>query len=236
MKYLIFFVLFGFLRPLMADQVSLGLTSRLPTLTGAQVDYTTSGQWRFLYQIGFIPEPYAKLIGQAAAQYGGDSSYDDVVESALENNLMMTFGVEYLFDEVDGWGLGLGGSYLTSDGTADAQSVLAAATGRDYSTLIALLQAAGRSTDVDMKTDLYLLNVYGIYTWVFPNSLSLSFLLGVEWIMQADMSLSTSLPVFESSAAGQSLLRQSESDLEDIMTQYGVAPIVGFTLRYSFSL
>ncbi len=109
-----------------------------------------------------------------------------------------------------------------------------ASTGRDYTQLKNLLIAAGRSTKVDLDAELLIAEVSAGYTWMLAPDWSLSGLAGVTKVIDSTVGVKTGLPNFEASAVGGAALRQSESDIEAIIDEYGISPVIGAMLAYHF--
>lgn len=200
---------------------------------GAGMSYQDHFEIDFAY--GLTPKPYYQTIGSVAATLSGNSAYKDVIESAFQNNSLWRIGMKYNFtSSKKGWSLGLAFSRLKSSGKAGIDKVLQAATGQDYTTLKNLLTSAGRSTEVDMDGTLTIGEIQAGYTWELNPHLSLAAALGVGKVLNSDIHLKTGLTAFESTPAGNSLMRSSEDDLESIIDEYGISPTLGINLNYVF--
>jgi hypothetical protein len=183
---------------------------------------------------GVTPKAYYKVIGNAAAHFGENDSYKEVVEAAFQDNSMWRVGLQYDFQGKFGWNFGATASRLKSSGSAGIDRVLGATTGNDYTALKNLLIALHRSTDVTMDSELTLGEIAVGYTWDFGHNIGGKLSFGAAKVMSADVKLQTGLPNYEASASGSSTLRQTESDLEDIIKENGITPTVSFGISYEF--
>jgi hypothetical protein len=52
-------------------------------------------------------------------------------------------------------------------------------------------------------------------------------------VLDSTVALKTGLSNFEATAAGNNLMRTSESDLRSILIEYGISPTLGFTVSYA---
>ncbi len=199
---------------------------------GVQLRAYDSFEWGLSY--GVTPKAYYKVIANAAAHFGDNGSYKEVVEAAFQDNSLWRMNLQYNFSGKTGWNMGVAGSMLNSNGEAGIDTVLGASTGRNYTTLKNLLIALGRNPNVSMESDLTLAELYAGYTWDLGKSFLGSLTLGVTKVMSADVKVKTGLPNFEASAAGSSLLRSSETDLENIIEENGYSPEIGVKISYDF--
>ncbi|MFS4460757.1 hypothetical protein [Bdellovibrio sp. HCB2-146] len=188
----------------------------------------------FQFQYGLTPEPYADLIGTAAAEIAGNEAYKGVVKAAFENNNMLRADLLYRFTGNTGWKIAMAYLGLQSQGKAEIDDILFAATGRDYTNLKNLLIAAGRESTVDMNSTLGIIEAYISYGYMWGRNWNFDISFGVAKVVAADVKLKTGLPNFEASQAGSTLMRNTEGDLEDIIYEYGTSPKLGLTLQYLF--
>ena len=206
-----------------------------PTFLGVGAAVVINDHFEPSVAFGLMPQPYYQVIGDVAASLADNSAYKDVVEAAFQNNLIWRIGLQYNFIKPEeGWWIGFANSLVNSSGVADINQVLQAGTGKDYTQLKNLLTAAGRSTQVDIEGFLLIAELRAGYSWSLAPQCVLKASGGLAKIFSADIKLETGLPNFEASAAGNSLMRSSEQELEDIVIQYGVSPILGLDLAYYF--
>ncbi|MCB0415153.1 MAG: hypothetical protein KDD50_12515 [Bdellovibrionales bacterium] len=207
-----------------------------PTFLGIGVQSYFFSQMSISLEYGFVPQPFYETIGTVAAALSGNSSYKDVVEAALSNNSLWRIDARYHFYKSgnDGWFIGLSYSYINSKGQAEIDSVLSAATGYDYTTLKNLLIAAGKSTSVDLDSQLSLLDAYTGYNWNMSTHTLLALHFGITKIISSDVKMKTGLSTFESTSAGKKLIANSETEIERIVLEYGLSPIVGVQYNYLF--
>lgn len=211
------------------------VTTIFPMFLGGGVGVSIAKHFQLDGMFGFTPQPYYQTIGKAAASFGNNESYQDVIEAAFQNNLIWRIGFQYNFkDTYRGWRIGIATSFLTSSGDADIDTVLSAATGQDYSQLKTLLSASGRDTSVDMSGFLVIGDIYGGYAWSLTKKLSFSTTIGFAKVVQSDVNLETGLPLFESSFAGKALLRSTEDELGSIINTYGLSPTASVAVLYVF--
>ncbi len=185
--------------------------------------------------IGTVPQPYSAIIGETAAYYGDNPAYSEAIQDAFENNWALRGQVEYGFSQHPSrWFLAFGATRIQTEGRSDIPTVVQAVTGEDFSNLINLLRLAGRSTDVNIDGHVVILDLsLGRYIplndqWAFKINV------GVAKVVDAETEMSTELPAFDSSPGGQNLINATESDLEQILLDYGVSPTLGLSLNYQF--
>jgi hypothetical protein len=204
-----------------------------PIYLGGGIELTLQSHFQLDLEFGLTPKAYSSAIGSAAVSFGGNSSYKDVVEAAYQNNSLVRFGARYGFQKpMTGWKVGVLGTRLTSSGRAAIDQVLAAATGNSYTNLKTLLLAAGRSTDVDMSATLIIGEIEGSYGWELGHGFYGNASVGIAKVLDSTVALKTGLSNFEATAAGNNLMRTSESDLRSILIEYGISPTLGFTVSY----
>lgn len=217
-----------------SDKKRIGLEvvpgTSLPTWMGVDLGYAFLN-WQVHFGVGYIPASYAKLIGSSAASLGGNSAYSEVIQAALRNNSLIKFGALYRFDKNAGWFVGLDYVTAKSSGEADISTVLEAATGRSFTTLKTALSAAGRSSVVNLESNLDLISGTGGYAWQLKEKIYLSCVFGMEKIIGQKVKMTTGLTTFENTAVGQSLIKSAQSDLEAILAAYGFSPFVGAELQ-----
>lgn len=207
----------------------------VPVYVGAGADLTFLSQYQVGLSYGFTPTPYSATIGEVVAQLGGNSAYRDVIKAAFQNNSLIRLDLQYAFtNSHSGWKTGVAISRLTSSGQAGIDNVLRAATGKDYTQLKNLLSALGRSTDVSIEGTLLLAELQVSYVWQLMPQLNMDLAFGVGKVVGSDIRLQSGLPNFEASAAGSSLMRSSESELEKIVVDNGWYPTIGANLSYVF--
>ncbi len=211
------------------------VTTVVPTALGGGLEVLFGGKWEFGVLYGSTPEPYAQWIGEAANEFGDNSAYGGVIEAAFQDNsLVRIHGAYHFRGTPSGWAIALGVSQLKAKGDAEIDEVLAAATGYDFSALKALLILAGRPTTVELESELILAELSSQYTWVLGSHFLVSAQLGIGKVLSADLEIQTGLPAFENSNAGQKFLSSNESELEDIVIEYGLAPTLGIKVAYEF--
>jgi len=207
----------------------------VPMFVGAGGGYSFNDHIQADLLYGITPQPFYSLIGQVAAESGGNGSYRDVVEAAFQNNSLWRVSSTYnLTGRSTGFHFTVAGSKLEASGDAEINSVLRASTGRDYSTLIALLIAAGRSSKVHIDSSIQILELQASYSWSFDQSWVVDLSGGFLKVLSSDVSLKTGLSNYESTPSGNAQMRQTESDIESIIEEYGLSPTAGVTLKYLF--
>ncbi|MBY0413135.1 MAG: hypothetical protein K2Q18_03170 [Bdellovibrionales bacterium] len=183
---------------------------------------------------GVTPKPYYQVIGSASAHFGDDPDYKEIIKAAFQDNSQWRAHWQYNFQGKTGWNFGTSGAKLESSGKASIDKVLGAINGKDYTQLKNLLTALGKSTDVSMDSDLTIGEIFGGYTWSLGHSFYGQVTLGVAKVLSADVKIKTGLPNYEASANGSALLRSTESDLENIITENGITPTLGLKVSYEF--
>lgn len=216
-------------------QFGLKAETVFPLFMGPSVSLTLGKHFETSLGIGLTPEPYYNVIANVSASMSGNGSYADVIRAAFKNNSIVKLSGLYKFGpQAVGWFLGLSANQLRANGDADIDTVLAAATGRDYSGLKTVLTVLGRSTKVDLASDLIILEIFGGHSWPVTPESEIKVGLGIAKIIDAKVKLATGLSTFESTAAGKNLLAQSESDLVKILKDYGLSPTIVFAYDYYF--
>lgn len=206
-----------------------------PLFIGAGVGLNIVDSFDFSVMYGLTPEPYYQVIGEAAAQFGGNSAYKDVIESAFKNNSIIRAEGDYFFESARrGWLAGGAFSYLSANGTAGIDRVLTAATGKDYSTLRQGLILAGKNPEVDIDTKMIILDVRGGYGWDVTQDFIVKASVGVAKVVWSEVSLKSGLAGFEQTAYGNSTMRTAESDIQSIINDNGISPTLGLELNYIF--
>lgn len=206
-----------------------------PIFLGAGLGVSFQEHFELDVLYGVTPKPYYETIGSTAASLGGNPAYKDVIESAFQNNSLWRVGIQYNFSETKrGWHMGVAYSRLTSSGKAGIDSVLAAATGLDYTQLKNALTVAGKSTLVDMNSELNIGEIQAGYNWEIATNVTLAATLGVAKVLSSDVQLKTGLTNFEATNAGKTLMTNSETELESIINEYGVSPTLGLLFSYVF--
>jgi hypothetical protein len=184
---------------------------------------------------GVMPGAFSSLIGQVAASSAGNDNYQNLVEDALEDNSMFRLAGTYNLDNRNsGWHFSIAGILLNSSGDADANEISRAFGGRDYSTLLTLLIASGRNTNVHMDTTLQIFEGQVSYSWKIKEYLILDFSGGLLKVINSDVSLHTGLSNYENTQQGRDLIKASENDIESMIEQYGLSPSGGVALKYYF--
>lgn len=206
-----------------------------PLFIGAGGGYSFNENIQAGLMYGVTPEPFYSMIGEVAASYGGNGSYRDVVEAAFQNNSLWRLSSTYnLNNRNSGFHFTVAGSVLEASGDAEINSVLSASTGRDYSTLIALLIAAGRSSKVHIDSTLQILEMQVSYSWSYNQNWVLDVGGGFLKVLSSDVHLKSGLSNYESSPSGNAQMRASESDIESIIEENGLSPTAGVQLKYLF--
>lgn len=206
-----------------------------PLFVGAGVGLNIVDSFDFSVMYGLTPEPYSQVIGEAAAQFGGNSAYKDVVESAFKNNSMIRAEGNYFFESArTGWLAGGAFSYLTANGKAGIDRVLTAATGKDYSALRQGLVLAGKNPEVDIDTKMMIIDLRGGYSWDITHSFILKASVGVAKVVWSEVNLKSGLAGFEQTAYGNNTMRTAESDIQSIINDNGISPTLGVEINYVF--
>lgn len=206
-----------------------------PLFVGAGVGLNIVDSFDFSVMYGLTPEPYYQVIGEAAAQRGGNAAYKDVIQSSFKNNSVVRAEGDYFFESArKGWLAGGGFSYLSANGTAGIDRVLTAATGKDYSTLRQALILAGKNPEVDIDTKMIILDVRGGYSWDITQDFIVKASVGVAKVVWSEINLKSGLAGFEQTAYGNNTMRTAESDLQSIINENGVSPTLGLELNYIF--
>ena len=216
-------------------QFGLKAETVFPIFIGPSATLSLGQHFETSVGFGLTPEPYYNVIANVSASMGGNSSYGDVIRAAFKNNSIVKISALHKFNPVaPGWFLGLTANQLKAKGDADIDTVLAAATVRDYSNLKTLLTLLGRSTKVDLTSDLLIAEMFGGYIWPLTPASEVKVSLGIAKIIDAKVKMATGLSAFESSTAGKSLISQSESDLVKILKDNGISPTMAVTYDYFF--
>jgi len=206
-----------------------------PLFVGAGVGLNFVDHFDFSVMYGLTPEPYYQVIGEAAAQYGGNSAYKDVIEASFKNNNIIRATGDYFFNSArSGWLAGGAFSYLTSNGKAQVDRVLTAATGKDYVNLRQALIAAGKNPEVDIDAKIMIIDVRGGYSWDLGHDFIFKASVGVAKVISSQVNLKSGLAGFESTAYGNNLMRTAESDIQSIITDNGISPTIGAEMNYLF--
>jgi hypothetical protein len=216
-------------------EIGVKAESVFPIFLGPSLTLTLGKHFETALGFGLTPEAYYNVIADVSASMGGNSAYADVIRAAFKNNSMVKISGLYKWaPQAPGWFFGAGANQLKSKGDADIDTVLTAATGRDYSELKSLLTILGRSTKVDLTSDLLIVELFGGYIWPLTSTSEFKLGFGVAKIVDAKVKLATGLSSFESSAAGKNLLSQSESDLVQIIKDNGISPTILVNFDYFF--
>lgn len=200
---------------------------------GVAVNWDQFIDWKL--QMGTTPALYTQMIGTVAAEVGENEAYDDVIQDSLSHNWSIKTDLEVGFSRAPNrWYLGVGATRIETHGTSDIPSVLAAATGEDYSNLVNFLVLAGKSTNVNIEGSLVIVDLtLGRHIPLDENWI-LKANIGVAKIVSVETEVSTELPNFDASQGGQQLLNQTETDLEEILLEYGLSPLLGVSISYQF--
>ena len=213
-------------------------TAQFPSMVGAEVGFNLAEQWQISIGAGIVPEVFYNFIAEVASQYAGNSAYKNVVNAAFQNNYLIQAKAAYHFKNDSArhsvWSMGFGVSALQSSGTAGIDEVLSAANGGDYTNLKNLLIVIGRSPNVDMNSSLILAEINASYLLHKLEFGNIELTAGLAKVVNADVQLKSGLTNFESTQVGNSLMRQSESDIEAIVTNNGIIPSVGVQFTYAF--
>lgn len=206
-----------------------------PIFTGIGGGFSFNDHIQADFTYGIVPQPFYSFIAQIAARSSGNSSYKDVIEAAFQNNSLLRSALTYnLQSKETGWHFSLVAAQLNSSGSAEIDQIIAASNGGDFTILKALLIASGKSSKVDMTSTLQIVEVLSSYSWFNKTNIIVDLSFGVAKVIDSDVNLKTGLLAFEASPAGKSLLRSSETDIENIINEYGLAPTVGIQLKYIY--
>lgn len=203
-----------------------------PFYLGASAELHINSQLEFGLGLGFAPSPYVSATGAIAADLGNNSAYADIIEDSLQNNFIIRATGKIRFYE--SWFVGLALSRLTVEGTSNINTVGAVATGLDFSALSNLLQAAGRSTDLNLSGQAYALDLTIGRNFILNEALVLQAYTGAIKIISAEVNIASQLPNFDNSQAGSALISNSEAEVEDILLEYGLSPVLGLSLFFYF--
>jgi hypothetical protein len=216
-------------------RVSPQIATIFPTFLGVGASLILNENYELNLMYGTTPEPYHETIASVAADLADDQSYEGVINSAFQDNQTLRAAFNYNFKSSrEGWNIGLSFSYLSSEGQAGIDDVLSAVTGRDFSGLRTILINRGRDPEVDLDSELTVAELNFGYRWPVSTRLTFGASAGAIKVLSADMKIKTGLPNFEASPAGSSLLRSTESDLEEIVVENGISPVIGVSLSYNF--
>lgn len=202
------------------------IVTHAPLWLGAEAGVVFYDRLKIYGGVGFTPDSYSETIGSVAASLGDNDAYADAIEAAFQDNRSFRFGAEYLFSGLTGWRFGAAFQSLSSSGTSDMITILEASTGNDYGNL---------ESDENMSLDATLLigELYAGYSWRLSSGIVLGAAFGVARLLSASTDLSTDLP-FGDTAIGQNLLLQAETDLEEVLLDYGVTPTLALSAGWSF--
>ena len=203
-----------------------------PFYLGGSAELHIAEQFELGIGAGFAPRPYILTIGAVAAELAGNPAYADVIEDALESNLIVRATGKYVFAHQ--WFLGMAFSRINVSGTSDIETVLASATGLNYTNLTNLLRLAGLPAEMDLEGEAYVLDASLGRRFPISENVSLQAYIGIAKILTSEVDVSTQLNSFDSSASGQSLLGQTESEIEEILLEYGWAPTIGVSANFYF--
>lgn len=214
-------------------QFGLRAETVFPIFIGPGIFIKLNDSMEFSASYGFTPEPYYTTIGSVAASMGSNSSYADVIRAAFQNNSILKVAGHFTPNSSN-WSFGIGSYVLAASGNANIDTVLAASTGRDYTGLKNALTALGRPTQVQLKSNLVIFEVFAKHKWNFEHRGDLTAGLGVAKVMSAKVDVQTGLTVFESTVIGQNLISQSETDLQSIIEDNGISPTISVAYDYFF--
>jgi hypothetical protein len=203
-----------------------------PFYLGASAELHINDQFEFGLGLGFAPGLYVSTVGTVAAELGGNPAYADITEDALQNNLVFRATSKMRFAEH--WFVGLALTRLSVAGVSDIQTVGAVATGLDFSGLAALLQAAGRSTDMNLSGQAFAIDATIGRNFELSPVATLQAYTGLIKVISAGVQMSSQLPNFDASQVGSTLLRSSEDEVENILLQYGFSPVLGLSVFFHF--
>lgn len=211
-----------------------GVKTVFPLFMGAEGNALLADHFEIGLGFGLTPGFYASTIGSVAASIGGNPKYQDLTEAALSSSSAFRLHVQYNFRGKSGWRLGLAGSRMATSGEAGIDSVLAATQGNDFTNLKNLLVAAGKNPNVSMATTTFSLELYAGYSFQLVDNFHLSVTAGFLKLFNPSVALTTELPAFNASATGNALLRETETDIETILNDYGYSPTAAIGLVYWF--
>jgi hypothetical protein len=204
----------------------------IPFYMGASGEVHINNQFELGLGLGFAPSPYVSAVGTVASNLANNPAYTDIIEDSLQNNLIVRATGKMRFYEH--WFVGLAMSRLTVSGTSDLNTVGAVATGLDFSDLSNLLQLSGRSTDMDLAGEAYALDLTLGRNFPLHESAFLQVYAGAIKIVSASVDIASQLPNFDNSAIGADLLRQSEAEVENVLLEYGLSPVLGLSMFFYF--
>lgn len=207
--------------------------SVFPIFTGPGIFIRVSDEFEASAYYGLTPETYYTTIGTVAASTGGNSAYADVIRAAFQNNSILKVSGVYKPLHWN-WNFGVSSYMIAADGSAGIDTVLSAATGRDYSTLKNALTAAGRSTQVQLKSALVVFEIHAKHIWKLQSAGELSLGFGFAKVMNSKVNITTGLALFDSTTAGQNIISQSETDLQSIIQDNGMTPTLSLGYDYIF--
>ncbi len=212
----------------------LGLETSFPTQASLGVSMRSTSGVIVFAGLGILPSTYSQAIGSFTASSSGNGGYQNLVEDALEKNWLLHLKSQYHFSSKKRWFIGTSLIYLESQGSSSLTNTLAVATGRDYTILQNLLNLANKEDKITLDGEMFIGEIYGGYRVPLGGQLHLFASFGFSFVLQVDTDMTTELPNFDASSFGSSLLNDSESDLEAVVLEYGLAPSISLGLQYWF--
>lgn len=177
--------------------------------------------------IGFMPSPYASMIGQTAAYYGRSNVYRLLIENGFQSSRVIQLGARYQVDGEYGWHIGANSYFVHSEGSISLAQVLQSQ-GFDPSML------GGSYLALFSNADLILMAANLGYTFKIGKNWGLDASLGIAKILSTSVRLYSSVPQFDQTSAGQMVLATASSQVQQILSTYGVTPLLGVNLQYVF--
>ncbi len=212
----------------------LGLETSFPTQASFGVSMRSTSGVIVFAGLGILPPSYSQAIGTFTANSSGNGGYQKLVEDALEKNWLLHLKSQYHFSSKKRWYIGTSLIYLESQGSSSLTNTLAVATGRDYTILQNLLNLANKEDNITLEGEMFIGEIYGGYRIPLGSNFHFFASFGFSFVLQVDTEMTTELPNFDSSNVGSSLLNDSESDLEAVVLEYGLAPSLSFGVQYWF--
>jgi hypothetical protein len=215
--------------------VSPKISTSFPVFVGSGVQFGFGQNFAFDVLYGFVPEPYYNTIASVGADIGDEPVYEELINAGFDENAIIKASLLYRLPTASRkWSLGANYYVVDTDGRAEIDEVLSALTGKDYTVLKNLLIAAGRDTKVDLEGKIQILEIQGAYRVLDSPKWSSQITFGIAKVLTAEAEVKTGLKNFEASNAGKQFLKETETELEDIVVENGLTPTIGIDLTYHF--
>jgi len=204
---------------------SAGVVTSAPVFAGIE----GKGEWNHSITarvgLGWLPDPYLKLINKFVVAVGGyDSSTAKLVEAAVDGSFVLRLVGGWRVWRHRGFEMGLGYTLVTGGGSLTGSEVIGAVTGRD-------LSMAGPR--VPLETKLHALEVYGSWTWTVRSQWEVE--CGLGWFH----TLYSQTNIGATTARRDRMLAQSVQAAEDyldkeVLQKWAFTPEFRIAARYVF--